>query len=325
MRALIAVIVVAFAAWAGWWFVAAKAGRAGAEAAFTALQAQGWEARHQGIDVQGFPNRVDLTITEPAIAPPASAWGWQAPFVQLLALSYKPWHVIAAFPNEQSLQTPAGPARLRAGKLQASVVVTPDTAVALERGQLAGDMLSLEGPGQWNLDSLSAAIYKNPGEVNAYDLGLTLTGITPDPALTGLLPHGLLPDTLPVLHLDALAGFTAALDRHAAETQPELTHLTLRELRSEWGPVKLHLSGRLVPDAEGLAEGSLQLRLEGAATLIEIMGASGMIAEKDMRNLSFAVKAMSGGQDSVTLPLNFARGRMTLALFPVGPAPRLRY
>lgn len=324
MRALIAVIVVAFAAWSGWWFVASKAGRAGAETAFAALQAQGWQARHSGIEVQGFPNRVDLTITEPALSPPMSAWGWSAPFVQLFALSYKPWHVIAAFPPSQTLQTPMGEAQLQSEKLQASVVVTPDTRLGLERGQIAGETLSLQGAGSWKVDALSGAVHKNAAEANAYDLGLTLTGITPDPALTGMLPHGLLPETLPVLHLDALAGFTAALDRHAPETRPELTHLNLRELRSEWGPVKLHLSGQLTPDAEGFAEGSLQLRMEGAATLIEIMGAAGMIAQKDMRNLSFAVKAMSGGKDSVTLPLNFARGRMTLALFPVGPAPRLR-
>lgn len=325
MRALIVVIVVAFAAWSGWWFVASKAGRTGAGATFEALQAQGWTARHKGIAVQGFPNRVDLTITEPEIAPPMSAWGWKAPFVQLFALSYKPWHIIAAFPTLQSLQTPLGEAQLQAGRLQASLVVTPDSSLALSRAQIAGEALSLEGAGTWLVDALAAAVHQNAAEMNAYDLGLTLTGITPDPAVTSVMPQGLLPEKLPVLHLDALAGFTAALDRHAADTRPELTHLTLRELRSEWGPVKLHLSGRLVPDADGFAEGSLQLRLEGAATLIEILGASGAIAQKDMRNLSFAVKAMSGGNDFVTLPLNFARGRMTLALFPLGPAPRLRY
>lgn len=325
MRALIAVIVVAFIAWAGWWVVASRAGVKGAETAFASLSAQGWTARHQGIEVAGFPNRVDLTVTSPEIAPPASAWGWSAPFVQLFALSYKPWHVIAALPERQNLTTPAGPAELTSSSLQASVVVAPSSAVTLERMQVAGSDLVLSGPGTWTAAALSAALRPAVAEINAYDIGFDLTELRPDPQLVSLLPQGLLPETLPLIHIDATTGFTAPLDRHAATTRPQITHVQLREMRAEWGPVRLHLSGRLTPDAAGFAEGKLDLRIEGAATLLELLGASGVIAQKDMRNLTMVLNAMSGGTDSLTVPLNFARGNMTLAVFPLGQAPRLRF
>lgn len=325
MRALIAVIVVAFAAWSGWWYVASRAALSGAEAAFAGLTAQGWKAGNDGISVRGYPNRVDLTIAEPALATPDQSWGWQADFAQLFALSYRPWHLIAALPPRQTLTTPFGPADLEADKLQASLVVKPASNTPLERLQIAGEGLSLRGTSPWAAESLSLALHASAAEVNAYDLGLTLRELAPDPRLVALVPHGLLPERLPIVHLDATLGLTAPLDRHLAESRPQITHINLRELRGEWGPVKLHLSGRLTADAEGFAEGKLDLRIEGAATLLEFLGSGGVLAEKDMRNLSLVISAMSRGADSLTLPVNFARGSMALAVFPLGEAPRLRF
>ena len=107
MRYLFGLAIVAFLAWSAWWFVASNAQRNAWEHLFATQQGQGREA-DAAIKVAGFPNRVDTTLTGVVFDDPKSGWGWQAPFFQVLMLSYKPNHVIAAWPNEQEIRTPLG-------------------------------------------------------------------------------------------------------------------------------------------------------------------------------------------------------------------------
>ena len=323
MRALLMLVVLAFLGWSGWWWVASGAARSGAEAALARMQAQGWQAGHDGLSVAGYPNRIDLTLTAPHLATPDGRWGWRAAFAQVFALSYKPWHLIAAFAPEQQIETPAGPWRLTAARLQSSLVLVPGTALTLDRFNLAGEGLALDGALRSGAETLSLATRPAAGQALAHDIGLDLRGVTIDPRLLALLPPGLLPDRAEVLRLDAVAGFAAPLDRAALEAPPPLTDLTLRELRGEWGPIRLHLSGRLTPDAAGLAEGRLALRLEGAAQALDVAVAAGLIAPEARASWARVLAALAPGGQPLDVPLRLSGGRIALGPLTLGPAPRL--
>lgn len=323
MRALLGLVLVAFLGWSGWWWAASGAARSGVDQTLAAMQAQGWQVGHDGVAVAGYPNRIDLTATEPRLTSPDGRWGWAAPFAQVFALSYKPWHLIAAFAPDQTVQSPLGPWALTAGKLQSSLVLVPGSDLALDRFQISAEALALDGALRTGADSLSLATRPTVGAAMAHDLGLDIRNIAIDPRLMAALPPGLLPDRAGLLRLDASAGFDAPLDRHALAAPPRLTSLALREARAEWGPIRLHLRGHLVPDAAGFAEGQLALRLEGAAAALELAIAAGLIAPEARGTWAGMLAAMAPGGAAVDLPIRLSRGVVSMGLLPLGPAPRL--
>jgi hypothetical protein len=323
MRAMLGLVVLAFLGWSGWWWVASGAAQRGTETMLATLQAQGWQAGHDGLAVAGYPNRIDLTATAPHLATANGQWGWSAPFVQAFALSYKPWHLIAAFAPDQHLRSPAGDWTLQADRMQASLVLVPGADLALDRFQLSTAALALQGAVSAGADSLSLATRPTAGQALAHDIGLDIRNITVDPRLMAVLPPGLLPDRAAVLRVDAIAAFAAPLDRHAGTTLPPLTRLTLREVRGEWGPIRAHVSGQLAPDARGFAQGQLDLRLEGAAAALDLAIALGWVAPEARATWAGMLAGLAPGGAALNLPLRLAGGRITLGPLPLGPAPRL--
>ncbi len=324
MRALLWLAMVALAAWSGWWWFASDAAQRGAQDWFQQRSAEGWVASHAGISRAGFPNRIDLTVTEPRLITPRGDWGWQAPFVQSFALSYRPWHLVAAFAPEQVIQTPAGRLELQSEKLQASLVLVPGTDLALDRFTLAGQGLSFGGLLDLGVAQLSLATRPTVDRALGHDLGLSAQGITPPAALTARLPAGLLPALIEVVHLDAGLEFDAALDRHAGRAQPRLTRIGLREARVEWGAIRLHASGSLTPDAAGLAEGPLTLRLEGAQQALALAQAVGLLTPDTRPLWENALGTLAPAGGPLELPLRLGGGVIQLGPMVLGPAPRLR-
>jgi len=325
MRLLLGLAVLAFLGWSGWWWVASGTAQRGTDSTIASLQAQGWQAGHDGLTVAGYPNRIDLTATAPRLATPDGRWGWSAPFVQIFALSYKPWHLIAAFAPDQRLHTPAGDWALSADKMQASLVLVPGADLTLDRFQLSATAPRLGGPLQASADSLALATRPTPDQALAHDIGLDLRGLVADPVMLAALPPGLLPDHAALVRLDVVAAFDAPLDRHAATTPPRLTGLTLREVRGEWGPIRAHLTGRLVPDAAGYAEGALSLRMEGALAALEVAIAAGWLAPEARATWAGVLTSLAPGGAALDLPLRLSRGRVSLGPLPLGPAPRLNW
>lgn len=324
MRALLMVVVVAFLAWSGWWWIASRGGVSAVEAGIVALRAQGWSAGHQGLSVSGYPNRIDLTAQGPALATPDRRWQWQAPFVQVFALSYRPWHVIAAFAPEQQIATPVGALRLTAGRLQASVVVEPGTDLVLDRSQLAGEALRLSGAFEASAERLSMATRPTVGAALSHDFGLSVTGLRPADGMVRLLPAALRDTPGAEVRVDAALGFDAPLDRHAVARPPALTRIDLREARIGWGAVRAHLSGQLVPDARGFAEGRLSLRLEGGEQALQAMQALGWFPPQAMAQWEATLRLLAPGGQPLELPLRLGQGVVMLGPLPLGPAPRMR-
>lgn len=327
MRAILTFCAVLVVAWCGYWFIGARVVAQGAEAALVQARAQGYRAEAADLSVRGFPNRFDLTVTAPDLGDPASGLGWSAPFVQVFALTWRPWHVIAAFAPEQQISTPLGVFTLTAGKLQASLRARPTTLLPLDRSTLIGSDLTLLAPGGESLATpeLRFATRDLDGTGLRHEIGLEVTDLAPGP---GLLPDGIgLPAVIDRLRLDADLTFSAPIDRNASRTGPDLTGLALHEALLLWGDLALHAKGDLEPDAAGLAEGSLTLRATNWQRLLPALVAAGLVRPEVVPTWTRMLEIMaqsSGDPAVIDVTLRFAQGRVSLGPLPLGSAPRLR-
>ncbi|MDZ4135084.1 MAG: DUF2125 domain-containing protein, partial [Paracoccaceae bacterium] len=203
-----------------------------ARAWFAGQAAQGYLAQNAGLAVQGFPNRFDLTITAPRLSDPARGIGWQAPFVQILSLSYKPWHIIAALPPTQTLTLPGSALTLTSDKLQASLIVEPTPALTLDRLAIAGSRLTLRADAGWQISAQSARLATRQAQLlrNTHEIGIEINGLTPDPALTSaLVPPADMPETIDQIALSLLLAFSGPIDRFTPQSRPVLMSLEVKE------------------------------------------------------------------------------------------------
>jgi hypothetical protein len=328
MRALLGIVLAVAALWAGYWWVGSSAVERGAVDWFAAQEAQGITARNGGIAVQGFPNRFDLTVTDPDLADPAQGIGWSAPFVQVFAMTWKPWHLIAALPNTQTLTLPDQAVTVDSSRMMASLLMHPDTAMGLNETRFEAADLALASDQGWSLTvaQVNASTLEDATKANTHRLGLSVKGIVLGDGLAKAVAAADLPAQLDSIHLDAHASLTAPLDRHAGETHPALTGLDLADASLNWGALKLTAKGTLTADEAGFAQGEIAIRVEGWRRLPPLLVAVGAIKPQLAPTIARALEVMAqGGTDPQILDvvLKCAQGRMVLGPLPLGPAPRL--
>lgn len=311
--------------WGGYWFVGARAVELGARAWFAQQKAAGLVAENDGIAVAGFADRFDLTVTQPHLADPVSGWGWQAPFAQVFAMTWKPWHLIAALPHSQVVQVPDGQkVTLGSDRMMASLLMQPSLSLGLERAVIEAEKLSLTSDRGWTsgTDKLVLAAERDATRANTLRLGADLTNLTLPAAYASL------PDLGPVLstiHFDAHVTLSQPFDLNMAD--PQVLDATLTELHVAWGTMDLTAMGDVKPDAAGLAQGKIDLRLKGWRALPAAVVALGLVPPSNevtvQRGLEFLAKA-SPDPEVLSLPLTFEKGTMSLGFLPLGPSPRLR-
>jgi hypothetical protein len=325
MRFLVTGVLVLALLWSGYWLVGSRLVAAGVERLIAASDARGLVAETSDLAVLGFPNRFDLTLSDLRLADPARGWAWEAPFLQIFALTYRPWHLIAAFPPDQAFRTPRGDATLTAGRLQASLRARPARNLPLVQAVLAGEdlLLSVADGGTVSAASLRAASRDLDGDGLRHEIGVEIADLSPDLALPGRLAGLAAP--IDRLHLDADLSFDAPLDRFAAARRPALTAIRLREALVVQGDVSARAEGSLAPDAAGLVEGDLTLRLTNWRAVLATAVAAGLIrpdAAQTAERMLALVARQSGDPDRIELTLRFGGGTVNLGPVPLGPAPR---
>ncbi|MFN3642295.1 MAG: DUF2125 domain-containing protein [Gemmobacter sp.] len=314
------------ALWAGWWWIAATTVERSAAAWFAALGDAGWDARQGGLSVAGFPSRLDLTVTAPQLYDPVQQVGWTGAFAQVLALAYRPWHVIAALPPDQTIRLGEAELRLTSDRLRASLVVAPSPALTLERIAIEGDGLRLAvANGAAVAASLRAGTRGvgggEGGGGRVHDAALALAGLRLDAPLPPEAPAG---DAS--LRLEMRLTFSDPLDRHAPRTRPRVLALDLAEGRLVWGPMVLAAQGSLRADAAGLAEGRIEITADDWPRALALATAAGLVdpgLAPTWAAMAGALSDAAGTPGRVAIPLILGNGRMSLGPLPIGPAPRL--
>jgi hypothetical protein len=333
MRKLLWVVLAAAALWAGYWVVGSQALQRGATAWLTARQADGWQADYRDLSVHGFPNRFDTTITDLALADPRTGVAWEAPLFQILALSYRPHHVIAVWPPEQTLATPYQRITMATDDMRASAVFVPGPSLALDHSTLVVDGARLTSTlgweagierGRFSTRRTSAA----PPDAHSHDIAIAATGYTPPRVLQRLLdPAGLLPGRVEGLRADMTMTFDRPWDRFAIENQrPQPRSLDLKSLTADWGRLSLRAAGQLTIDADGIPEGRITLRAENWREMVGLAVNAGLLPQGLARTVERGLELLAGlggNPDVIEAPLSFQGGFVSFGPVPLGPAPRL--
>ena len=339
MKRLLFLILVSAALWSGYWLFGASGSKAAFATWFEARRAEGWVADYATLEVRGFPNRFDTTLTDLSLADPGTGWAWDAPFFQLLALSYKPNHVIAVWPESQRIATPQGTYDMTQAEMQASVVLWPSTDLALDRVRLVADTVQVTASDgtttaasalrmaaeRLGADGQAATA---PPEVapTRYRIALSAEGFAPDTALRQRMdPMDRLPRTLDALRADVTLGFDRPWDRRSVEEarpQPQLISLRLAEAR--WGELELLAAGDLEIDAEGAATGRITVKAQNWREILRLARASGELPEGLADTLEQGLSLLAGRNDGIDIPLDFRRGLIWIGPLPIMDSPVFR-
>jgi hypothetical protein len=304
--------------WAVAWFFAAQALRQGAEDWFAGQEAQGLVAENAGIAVRGFAYRFDLTVDQPHLA--GTGWDWQAPFAQVFAMAWKPWHVIAVAPGGQRLTLGDQVLTLDTPKIEASLRMAPQADLPPREARVEWESLGVTSSQGWTLSTAHLLAAAVQAEDQALKLWLQVDDLT--------LPEGSDPGGLgrqvSNLRLDARLPLDAAL---AWDIEPVMQGLELKTLDLTWGKLDLEGAGVLSSDPNGQAQGTVTLRIKGWQALPDVAIDLGLIQPGLRGGIMGALEGMSqAGEDpaELVLPLVLQDGRMSLGPIPLGPAPYLQ-
>lgn len=333
MRLFIALATVVFLAaigWGGYWFIGSSAVERSLNNWLQDRRAEGWQADVRTLQTRGFPSRFDTTITGLELADPETGLAWQLPRLEILALSYRPNHIIAMLTGPQVLATPQQRITVTSDSLRGSVVFVPDTDLTLDRANFELSDITLASTLSWDsaLESGRIGTRRNNTNPLAHDIAFEAISLRPSDALRSRLdPAGLLPPAFSQFGADVTATFTAPWDRHAVETaRPQLSDLDIRQIRASWGDLELRATGRISVDTQGMPSGEITLNATNWRDMIEIARNSGALPEGMVGPLTSALEflaRLSGDSDTLNAPLAFRDGRVMLGPIPLGEAPRL--
>ncbi|MGL4239394.1 DUF2125 domain-containing protein [Tabrizicola sp.] len=343
MRKLLYLLLIVSVLWSGYWFVGAYAIRSGADSWFAQQAQSGMVAEKSTLTVAGFPNRFDLTVQDLRLADPRSGISWQAPFAQVFAMTWKPWHIIAALPPSQVVALPDQAVTVDSQDLKASVRARPSTDLPLQEVRLAGTSLGLTSDLGWTLGlgEFTVGLRAEPTvSPSTYELGFDLAPIIPDPAFLAALKAVDIPDLPPPNALqfpapdfpdqvESLQGsiyltLSAPLDRHAGDARPYLTKVEIRQFNFAWGQLAATASGLIEADGNGYASGKITVEVTNWDRLPALLVAAGVVQLEVAPTVANGMRALAAQTPDPTvlsLTLDMTDGQMSFGPFPLGPAP----
>lgn len=340
MRKLLFLILLGSGLWSGYWFVGSGAIRQGIEDGFADATARGLVAEKTALTVAGFPNRFDVTVEGLRLMDPATGTALEAPFLQVFAMTWKPWHIIAALAPEQKLTLPDQAVTLTSEGLRASFRSRPATDLPLAAIVLETDRLSATSTAGWTVGAGRSVVsfsadeeVTGAGDVpNTYLFSADLGEVTPDPdfmtavkavSIEGL-PASDLPDTIDSLRSGVFLTFTAPLDRHSGETRPLLSKVDVSQFAFTWGQLSASAKGQVEADDNGYAAGEITVDVTNWNRLPALLVAAGVVKPEVAPTIARGMQALAAQSDDLTvltLKLTLADGRMSFGPFPLGPAP----
>lgn len=321
MKRLLTLVIVAAALWSAYWAWQAYSLKSEIAGWFEERRAAGWTAEYDALRVRGFPSRLDVTLAAPRLQDPESGLGWNAPFLQVLGLSYKPDHHIVAFPDTQTVTRAAGPLRIDSQGLRASVITGEDGRL-LRLNAEAETLNLVTSETSLAMAGVLAALQSPEETPESLRLGAEVQ------ALAG--PEGVLTvgrvDTLR-LQAELLLDEPLSLGT-LSEPMPRPRRIELRTAEYRVDELELSLAGEVDVDEQGRMDGALTVRAANWRQLLDRAKESGLLPEGFADTLEEALSiaaGLAGRPDTLDIPLNLDRGAIRFGMIPLGQAPRLTW
>lgn len=330
LRGLFTLVFIAAAAWSGYWWLGATAQDTAMRTWLDDRRADGWVSDYSSLEVAGYPNRFDTTVTDLNLADPRSGWAWAAPMFQVLALSYQPNHIIAIWPHEQVVSTPDERISVGASQMRASVVFEANTDLALDRTVLIIEEMTLKSTANWSssLKKATLTTEQTVEEPFAHDIGFLAEEFRPARIFKAIVdPSDLMPDVFDVFKVRGTIAYDAPWDRHAIEgDKPLVTRIDLDEFNATWGELDFQATGSVEVDRLGYLNGEVAVRAKNWKDMLTLAVNSGVVSQDVSDALAAGlslIAGLSGNPDTLDAPLSFSNQLMKLGPIPIGPAPRL--
>lgn len=317
MRKLLYITIVLALLWSGYWFVASRGLNTALDTGIDAQRAAGWTIAYDDLSVSGFPNRLDTTLTAPTIVAPTGDFGWTAPFFQVLTLSYRPNHIIAVWPDTQTLTLPdLGKVTVLSTDMRASAVVRPKGDLTLERTNLVAEQVAArsETGVRIGAEKLLLAL-RATEEPTTYDVALDASGLSAAGHVISLAKG------------NARVGLSKPLDRFALAPLPHATRVDLDTAQIEWGETKVAATGGFDIDLDGYATGALTLGISNWRAALNMAQDMGLMRPADVTQATRVLRLMAasdGDDTTLDVPLTLRAGQVWLGPVPLGRMPRLR-
>ncbi|MGL4319419.1 MAG: DUF2125 domain-containing protein [Paracoccaceae bacterium] len=324
MRKLVWFCGVLAVLWSGAWVAGTYAIRQAAQQGVAQAAAQG-HVIAPDVLTGGFPTAFDVTLQDLTIGNPETGLRWQTPDVQVQAALWRPWHVVALLNDEHTVLLHSDTLKLSLDDGRASMTVTPDTYLTLSQLALTLTQPALESSFGWRGAGDVAEVHVNllAEPANSYAVALNASNIQLDPtfsAITGL------DGSIAKVAMDGTASFAVPLDRFAGDQPPQITAFSLSPATLQWGDVLATATGSIAANADGLAEGRIDVTIKGWRKLIPALVATGAITPNvapTVEGFLNAIAAQGGDPETLSVPLIYQNGLGTFGPLPLGPAPRM--
>ncbi len=325
MKWMFKFVFIAAALWSGYWYFGARAQEKIYAELLTESRSQGWTAESRNLGVSGFPNRFDTTLTGLNFSDPSGHWSWRGAEFQVKALSYKPNHIIMAWPGEQVVDTPEGSATINAELLRASLVVSPSINLPLSRFQIEGEAIELDIDmlGEAVIGVLNGALHQDEDVATKYLLGINLQDIIPPQSLSTNLGGGqIFSGEIKGLVFSAEIDFDQEIDRLALQSAqpPRPVSMDIKPSILIWGDSELAISGELAKGDNGFVEGQLEFDVQNWQPMYDLFNQASHLTTTELITLKRALNGASGGGNLV-FTLVFENGESRIGPFTIGPAP----
>jgi len=331
VRLLVSLLLFATLGWSAYWWAGSSAKDAALRGWLQGRQQAGWVADYKTLEVEGFPNRFDTTLTDLHLADPKSGWAWTAPKLYINNLSYQPNHIIVVWPQMQVVSTPKETLTVNATNIRSSVKFEPSTKLALDRTVLIVEDLKISSTAGWasTLKKATFTTEQSATEEFAHDVGFQAEMVKPARIFKAIVdPSNLLPDVFDVLRIRTTLAFDAPLDRLTVEgAKPYLKRLDLADFTATWGQLNFQAKGSVLLDRAGYPTGKIRIRAQNWKDMLKVAISSGAVPQELASTLELGLgllAKMSGNPDTIDAPLSFANKTMSLGIIPIGPAPRFK-
>lgn len=310
-------VIVAFAAWSGWWFYSKNQVLAALDA--MAAGGKGYSLSFKSRTIGGFPFRYEIMLEEPHLAEP-SGWGLAAPRLDVVAGAFDPTHAVIVAPQGVTVSRPK----------KGAVAVTGEVLRASVGGLNKRPRFDIEARGFTVTpaaggqpmpfsagEAFEAHLRPEGGDTSRLYFGLT----NATPTAGTLMARA--SDGPSSMRLEATISSASAL---RGRDWPSILRAwsaaggEMKVVRSEAQVGKAFLSAdnsALSVDADGRLRGKLDLRLKEGPSAVLALGGAGVLPED-----TAAVGAGLAPQEA-HFSLKFKNGETVVGPVPIGRAPQL--
>lgn len=321
-----ALLLVAAAAWTGFWFWARGEAQTRLDAAVADLGEAGYRISWKERRVGGYPFRLDVTLREASVREP-SGWGLDAPVLAGEAFLYAPTHWVIAAPQGLTFVRPkGGPVAVTGKLLRASLTgldQRPPNISFQGQGLTFAPAAGAEPFALQTADLVEVHLRRGPN-----DEGGVFARLDNGKArVSGLFGRIAGDKPISITWNSTLSKFSAFEGADWPDAVRRWSDaggkMTVRDAKLTAGEALIETSAAtLAVGPDGRLRGVMPVSLRQAPRALGAMAQTGVLPESTASAASAVAAARQTGEVT-RATINFEAGQMTLGPVAVGQAPRI--